>query len=331
MSNVTNLYDRYINLTFVSKNGNMCSIVTPKTGVKPNIAVQLKTEPSDMVSQFTISIMNCTLDVNLSEFNYIKVEMGYSSSNEAFAFEGQIYSVFQEAPNPNGILSFQGEVGYTTAYVNSMPLSISLPEDPIAIEDLINLVLNNINTAMRAASGKPNTTLILETGRIPSDWTGQTLEFAGSTEQFPNAYSAVSWLNTVLLSYAYSKELPPVFTFLTEDRMIISSNVASGKGPTLLSLSLVNSIAAQGTHVIVNCPFVPSIKADSCFYLTARNYTAVLNVDKITALEPITLLKVYQSEIKFATAGTNQMRLDCIKLDTNKDGQLSSLNLLYQG
>lgn len=329
LSNVTNIYDRYINLTFVSKNDRKYSIITPKKGVKPNIAVQLATNPNDMVTQFTISIMNCSIDINLSEFIYVEVKMGYYSSEESLAFTGQLNSVFQESPNPNGILTFQGVVGYETMYASSGMITISLPAEPIKTEELINMVWRNINSHLRYLGLPDNKTLTLDPGRLPEEWAKEELEFAGSTEQFPNIYSVVSWLNTVLLSYAYSKELPPVFTFLSDDKLTVTSNIVRGKGPTLLSLSLVNSIAAQGNNVIVTCPFIPSLKADSCFYLTARNYTAALNVNEITSLNTITLLKIYKSEIKFATTGTNQMRLECIKLDTDKNGGLSSLNILY--
>lgn len=315
------LYDRYVNIKLSSsKTKRSVSIATPKSGRKPNIAVQMRTNPSDMVSQFTISIMNCSLGINLSQFDTITVVMGYYSSLESFAFTGEILQIFQESPNPNGVITMQGNVGFTTAYSSAATLSVTFPPAALPAVVIIQNVVSQINAALSKIN--KSAVLVLDVTSMPIQWQSVVINLAGSTEQFTNVYEAVSWLNSLFISYVYSKDntvsAPPIHLTINGKRLVVSSTVAGPSVPVLPLLSTVSSISVSGIHVSITCPFVPTIKANTCFYLAAQNFSAMLNVNGISELGFMSLIKANYTEVKFATVGTNQMLIDGIKLDPGK-------------
>lgn len=315
------LYDRYVNIKLESsRTKRTVSIACPRSGRKPNIAVQMRTNPSDMTTQFSISIMNCSLGVNLSQFDTITVVMGYYSSLESFSFTGEILQIFQESPNPNGVLTMQGNVGFTTAYSSASTLSVTFPPVAMPAVTIIQSVVSQINTAL--AKLNKNAVLTLDITSMPVQWQSVTIDLTGSTEQFNNVYEAVSWLNSLFISYVYSKDniasAPPVFLYIEGRRLIVSSTVAGPTVPVLPVLSTVSSISVSGVHVSITCPFVPTIKANTCFYLIAQNFTSMLNVGGISDLGFMSLIKANYTEVKFATIGTNQMLIDGIKIEPGK-------------
>jgi len=331
MSVTDELYDRFVNLTFTNSiSGYKLNINTPKSGPKPNISVQLRTLPSNMATQFTISIMNCSVGVDLSQFDTVTCSMGYYKSNAVYSFEGTILHAFQESPNPNGIVSFQGEMGNTVALANSMPITLTFDYGSKAVTSYIKMVIDAINDAI-PSTGKKNSFTYDQTF-LPAEWKTAMIDTYKTTEQFTSAYEALSWLNGVLLSYAYSKynkgKFPVIYMYIDKrtdgDYIRVASNTAAPEVPTLTSLSTVNSIAVEGIHVTINCPFVPSIKGNTCFCLSASAYTSRFNVCGISSLKPTNIIKANYTEVKFSTNGTNMMHIDGIILDN----ALAPINLV---
>ena len=328
LSSTQSLFDRFINIDFYRKDASVPDkfrIVTPRTGAKPNIAVQLKTMPNNMVTQFTVSIMNFSTTVDLSTFSEIEVLMGYYSSGEAYSFRGEVMSVFQESPNPNGILTFQGVVGNATLFSDNTNIKLADPagsrsvaEYPIPV--FLNQVINTINSSI---SSKSNAThgLLLDTAGLPKEWLSMTYSYHGSSTQCSSIYKALSWLNSELLSIAYSKKLPPIYLYADNANIRVSSTMAKKTMPTLTVLSMVSSVSASGSEVSIICPYIPSIQAETVFYLQSSYYSSVLNTTGITSLSPLNLIKANYTEVKFSTNGTNQMHINGIKLNdiTNID------------
>lgn len=328
LSSTQSLFDRFINIDFYRQGAtapDKFRIVTPRTGAKPNIAVQLKTIPNNMVTQFTVSIMNFSTTVDLSTFSEIEVLMGYYSSGEAYSFRGEVMSVFQESPNPNGILTFQGVVGSATLFSDNANITIADPagsksvmEYPVPV--FLKQVIDSINSSI---SSKSNVThgLLLDITGLPKEWLGVTYSYHGSYTQCSSIYKGLSWLNSELLSIAYSKELPPIYLYVDKGNVKVSSAMAENTMPTLTVLSMVSSVSASGSEVSIVCPYIPSIQAETVFYLQASYYNSVLNTKGITSLSPLNLIKANYTEVKFSTNGTNQMLINGIKLNeiTNID------------
>lgn len=317
LSGSMSLYDRFININLISKTGRRYAIITPRSGSKPNIAVQLKTLPSNMTTSFTISLMNFTASIDLGLYEKVEVTMGYYSSLEQYTFTGTILHVFQESPNPNGILTLQGELGETMALASGVNITLVNPKVPVTAAVLINNVIAVINKAVKTLGKGYTHGILCDITKLPAAWSSTMIDLAGSTEQFSSIYTAIAWLNSVLLSTAYAKDnkLPPLFVYLDNAKLILSSTVSKGIGPTLTTITMVNNVYSAGKEIVITCPFVPSIKAETFFYLNARYYTAVLNVSGITNLNKNNLIKANYTEVKFSTNGENQMKINGIKVD----------------
>lgn len=317
LSSSSKLFDRFININLISATGKKYAIITPRSGPKPNIAVQLETLPSNMTTKFTISLMNFTAAINLNLYTTVEVTMGYYSSNDVYSFTGTVLHVFQESPNPNGILTLQGELGNTAVLSSGVLITLQNSPVPLPAPAFIQSVVAKINAAIQTVGKGKTHGLLCDVTKLPVAWMSAMVDLNGSTEQFGSIYSAISWLNSVLLSLAYDKDkkLPPLFVYVEDGKIVFSSTVSKGTGPTLTMLTKVNNVYAAGKEIVITCPFVPSIKSETFFYLNAQYYTAVLNVSGISGLNPTNLIKANYTEVKFSTNGTNEMRINGIKVD----------------
>jgi hypothetical protein len=81
-------------------------IETPRAGVKPHIAVSAKFIPFMRTSEVTLSIKNVEIDVNINQFTFMRVRMGYFNGPSVM-FRGAIMNSYVENPNPNGNTVFQ--------------------------------------------------------------------------------------------------------------------------------------------------------------------------------------------------------------------------------
>lgn len=142
-------YNRIINLYFYSTNEAGVKyvadkIICPTRGRKPEIEIVGTFQPSLQgggIPEFTITVTNLYLDLANKQYTQIRVEAGYESN--LLAFEGSIYSIFQESPGPDGKTVISCYLGTIENWLSSR---INLDLDPGArLEDIINKISKALN------------------------------------------------------------------------------------------------------------------------------------------------------------------------------------------
>lgn len=142
-------YNRIINLYFYSINAAGVKyvadkIVCPLRGRKPEIEIVGTFQPSlqgGAIPEFTITVTNLYLDLANRQYTQVRVEAGYE--NNLIAFEGSVYSFFQDSPGPDGKTVISCYLGTVESWLSSR---IDLDLEPGArLEDIINKISKALN------------------------------------------------------------------------------------------------------------------------------------------------------------------------------------------
>lgn len=122
-------YNRIINLYFLTKDGlEINRVKCPARGRKPDIEITGSIMADNFLPAFTITVKNLYLNVSGDRENpyaKIKVEAGYEQNY--ITFTGQIVSLFQESPGPDGKTVIMCQLGLIDSWLTA---TVDLDEDP---------------------------------------------------------------------------------------------------------------------------------------------------------------------------------------------------------
>lgn len=138
-------FNRIINIYFLSVDrfggqSVVKQIICPTHGMKPDIEIVGTMLPGNVLPSFQITIKNLYMDLSGGQYQNIRVEAGYG--NKLVPITGQIISIFQESPGPEGKTVIMCQAGTINAWVSSM---IDLNE-PAGTP--VRMVLEKISRAM---------------------------------------------------------------------------------------------------------------------------------------------------------------------------------------
>jgi hypothetical protein len=108
--NSIDLWDKVIDVTLITADGEMDFITTPAPGDgpgrKPTIRLKGKLIPQNTLLQVELRVTNLYLARPLSDYKTVKVQAGYRKTLQV-GFTGSILVAFQELPGPDGVTCFQ--------------------------------------------------------------------------------------------------------------------------------------------------------------------------------------------------------------------------------
>lgn len=111
-------FNRIINLTLYTDLGLPFEIKCPTKGRKPNIEINGSFVNQSEMQAFNITIKN--LYLNLITQNYVRVRVQAGYEGNMVAFEGRIFSLYQESPGPEGSTVIQCKYGKIEDFIDGM-------------------------------------------------------------------------------------------------------------------------------------------------------------------------------------------------------------------
>jgi len=121
--NSIDLWDKVIDVTLVTADGETDFITTPAPGDgqgrKPTIRLKGKLIPQNTLLQVELRITNLYLARPLSDYKTVKVQAGYRKTLQV-GFTGSILVAFQELPGPDGVTCFQLLLGNLDTWTNAI-------------------------------------------------------------------------------------------------------------------------------------------------------------------------------------------------------------------
>ena len=335
---ISDYYDRFVNVILYrdylpeSANGslintvqtgyaptNIWKLITPRTGYKPEVAVQYREDGDYVVSNITVSIKNCRLDTNLTMFNRIRVALGYYKKNTYRIIDGEITGIFHEGANPNGVLSIQAEVGNSVALWETNARA-SFWECPVG-PTVLPVVLESLDKFAVSNFGNIHTGQLIDMTGLPVVWKTQKVEFPETmkTEVFSSLFDVVKFLNQLLSKICLTdKSLPPLYATVLNGRILVLSPLtAEYKNQLGVFIDKIKAVSISGVEIGLTTVFIPAIEPFRFFYTVIRNASGILNAGNFAVnysnyAKRKDLIFPNSIEVKFATNGVNEMKINGI-------------------
>ena len=140
-------FNRIIDLTFYTKSGKVRKIACPRRGRKPSIEINGTYEARSTVPTLNITIKNLYLDLTDISYTRCKVDAGYEGN--LIPIEGEIFSIYQESPGPEGTTVIQLKAAKLGDWLNEY-IDLNYPAGTPLI-----MILNSIKSKLKITQLKP--------------------------------------------------------------------------------------------------------------------------------------------------------------------------------
>lgn len=147
---ITQLFDKFINLRFYGVSDSYINpdmqILTPSTGMKPELAIQGTFVPGTGVPGLSIRVTNMASAFPIWEYanHKLEVEVGYFSDKSLTAkFDGMILTAGEEKTGPDSITTFTLLLGNYQDYNNKFTKMNFLASNTVG--DVLNKILSDLS------------------------------------------------------------------------------------------------------------------------------------------------------------------------------------------
>jgi len=140
MAVVINRFNRIINLKIHTLSGVPVIIKCPLRGRKPSIEINGSFTTQSYIPAFNVTIKNLYLDMQGEQYTKLEVEAGYEGNTKVF--EGNIISMYQESPGPEGKTVIQCVEGEAKSWLD---VTVSLNyEGGTLLTDVLNAIQSKL-------------------------------------------------------------------------------------------------------------------------------------------------------------------------------------------
>lgn len=323
------LYDRIINLTLYHADDDRknIKIICPPSGMKPDITLSISEIPGNACFQAVVQIRNLILG-DVRNYKSMSIEAGYygaqGSQMNKITFNMDIFSGYNESPNPDGITTFNGlVVGQITGFLIDRPVHIQITEDS-TYKELVEKVVAGASQNKMTPVNYMDLDVKYELSRKAN---GEVIpEYA----DLDNGYAAIMWLQNKLFNLGKQLLGYPIFLIIWNDlAYVIPLDYSSvdkdmfGKFP-ITNLDAVTKASFAGPALSVIAPWVPQVLPGSLIRMKPNYYTGE-RLPNIIPREDFSntenLYYVIKNDIKFATvSNTNQMQIMAIPVQYIVEG-----------
>ena len=306
------------------------SIVTPKTGLKPDISVTLNVIPSNNISSMTVIIRNMILDFDISKAYYMSVKMGYETCGVA-VYESVVFRSYQATPNPDGEFVFEGVVtGDSTGYQNDISV---IEEDPFtlifndcgteSVYSFIHYILNGHVYGAKSIKEKKLPKFQFEVKVDDIDLKSRLMQYKinvnKNTKGFATPLSRAVYAKQILTNYAESVG-ENLAVLIEGNKFYIKTLETSSTVPdTAIDIIGYNSASFNGAYLSLTMPYYPAINAGSLLRCDASfaSQIGLPNETGNTVLKKNSswsLYRVNKFSISFSTVRENSMSIDAFPI-----------------
>lgn len=315
------LYDRIINITLyhATDSNKTIRIKCPSSGMKPDITLSITEIPGNVCFQAVVQIRNLILG-DVRNYKTMSIEAGYygaqGSQTNKIIFNMDIFSGYNESPNPDGITTFNGlVVGQITGFLIDRPVHIQITEDS-TYKELVEKVVAGASLGNMTPVNYMFLDMKYELSRKSNG------EVIPEYVDCGNGYAAIMWLQNKLFNLGKQLLGYPIFLIVWDKLAYViplDYNAADkdmfGKFP-ITNLDAITKASFAGPALSVIAPWVPQVLPGSLIRMKPNYYTGerlpnIIPVEDITNLQ--NLYYVIKNDIKFSTVGnTNQMQISAI-------------------
>lgn len=309
------LGDRFIDLDFYGDNAHpVLSIITPRTGLKPTISLDVNLIPGESCYKCVIRIVNFNTTLNLRTLTYVRVTAGYLHDYSSITLFCPIFSAYQESPNPDGVTVINCLcVGQLSGFLEPRLIPVRIYDSPISWRRLITAVFEKTGA----------------TGIDDIDYTmpAEILDYSFKSTMLSNCYAdsgyaLITWLGRELREFG-KKQNPPhniVTQVYNKHVSIIDTTMcgAPSDNELIIDLSMVSSASFTGAKLDVVAPWNPDLVPGTVFRMPASYYSAELTYNDIAESNYLGRANLYRAltvNVSFNTVETtNQMTILAIPI-----------------
>lgn len=317
-----------------NKKDKAVSIMTPKTGLKPDISVSMQVIPSNNVTNMTVIIRNMIIDFDISKAYYMTVQMGYETCGVA-VYESIIFRSYQATPNPDGEFVFEGVVvGDTTGYQNDIgiveqdPFTLMLNDcGEMSVYEFVHYILNGEcgwkkYKKLSGSKGKPKYKFSIDVDDISLENKLKlyTLPISKDIKGFTTPLSRATYAKQVLTNYAETNGIPLVVV-IDGNKFLIKSTAQDTTVAPDSAIDIIGYTAASYNGAILNItmPYFPAINAGSLIrcdasFVTQGGPPNKNGNDVLKKNYSWSMYRVMKFSVNFSTVHDNTMSIDAFPI-----------------
>lgn len=330
-------FNRIINVDLyyynkAEKQSKQLSIITPKTGLKPDITVSLSVIPSNNVMGVTLTVKNMVIDFDISKAFYMDIAMGYETCGIAI-YKCVVFRSYQVSPNPDGVYVFEGVVTGDIVENNN----ISIVEEDYFTLDMNNLgnesmlsfleyILNGTSSVDNRPKSKKTSlpkfkfNIVYANNDIKNVLANANITINKNTKGFSTPLSRASYAKHVLTEWASKNENTKNYIVVIEGNNFVISDASDNTEvypSTAIDIIGYNSATYNGAFLSITMPYYPAINAGSLIrceagYATQVGLPNAANWNTAIRNDAYSLYKVFRYSVTFSTVHENTMTIDAM-------------------
>lgn len=312
-------------------------------GPKPGIMFHTDMLQGGIATQFKLSIMNFTPEIDIAVYSHMVITSGYRTSPVRREFTAAIFSAFIESPNPNGKTTFTGVIGdwlVSGLIEENRNIIFRSPEVTIA-ELLWGIVAGKGPDGSEESPSVKNGGLNLSLNIDLPDWILEDVILVGKEGQeettywIESGYACLNWLIDAITVYGEgivaklrqqgmneteAENYRLMITFQDNIVYVFMKGFTKDNDEKIIKyvdLNKVTTVTFQGAALNVIAPWNPLILPGSLFHMQSKYFRGRMSpqqvIDKV-ARDPADLYRVITMSVDYETNGpANAMRLLAIK------------------
>lgn len=330
------LYDKIVDIIVYKENGTIALYIeSDNTGLKPGVTIQAEAVAGCSVTACVVTIQGLQAStLSMRDWAVVEITAGYrglGTKHNRNTLKVNIYSAWNVAPNPDGIVKIQGIVTGSALGMFFKPVqyNLNIRTSQITMEQLLNATLNN-EGIIQVPSFKKNIQegfldTYIEVGDGVEARVGDIPIVLGSgTREFASGYSLVQWLSSVITEWGRGLKHIMSLNIFNDD--VVISCFLNNKDPKkdipaelCTELTLADNITFDSAILYVKGPWIPNITPGSLFYMNTKSFSlnnVFRRVDPYSAyIDSSNLYRAVIVNIVFSTiTNENEMTISALPL-----------------
>lgn len=242
-------------------------------GLKPDMSLSINLLPGQNCYGAVLKIRNLNLDsVDIRQWTRMVISAGYRTGPKA-QYTCPIFTSYIEAPNPDGITTFEGiTVGTAEDVLNNQPVEIIFNETKMDLETLIKQVAPAISTSIKVEIAAGDELMKANERRT------NLISIEKQTVYAQNGMAVLNWLQTTVSKFVEEMERDKatgehtsIFMQLVDNVLEVIALNGPNKMPSkvsrIVNLDMVTGATFNGTALTVEAPWNPDLQPGGLFYM----------------------------------------------------------------
>jgi hypothetical protein len=242
------------------------TIAATPSGLKPDISLAISLLPGQNCYNAILKIRNLNIDViSIRDYTRMEITAGYRTGKKV-KFICPIFTSYIEAPNPDGITTFEGiTVGTAEDTINTQFIEIQFKQNKMSLSDLIHQMAPAIS---------PNLSVNI---MIDDQIMKEEITISKQTVYSQNGLAVLNWLQSTVSAFVEAISLQKygektsIFMQLVDNELEVIAlngpNKMTDRVRSIVNLDMVSGATFNGTALTVEAPWNPDLRPGGLFYM----------------------------------------------------------------